>query len=228
MVDDDAPDPAHDSDDAHCMCDVCDPWVSTKDSQGSFALPFDLTGGTESDDDVEPPALEEADDANDGMDESDPPDSPSFSPSSPVYLRRDPPGPHVLLPCWHYERCAEGDENISVIDDRRGHGSYECVLCCLHWRQRHHAIEHFLGAVHHRRLAFLRGLPMVYCLVCNVLPEIASAHELGDEHRDHLAALRRYGYSSDCTTRRVYVGADGRFRALRVHVPSDVPVDVHC
>jgi hypothetical protein len=68
---------------------------------------------------------------------------------------------------------------------------------------------------------------MVYCLVCNILPEIASEHLQGDEHRDHLAALRRYGYSSDCTTRRVYVGTDGRFRALRVHVPSDAPVDVH-
>ena len=125
VANDDAPDPAHDSDDANCLCDVCDPWVRTDDHQGSFSQPFDFTGDTESDGDSEPPALEEAkaadddwdeeaEDAGDDSDEGDPTDSPSFSPSSPVYLRHDPPGPHVLLPCWHYERCAESDENVTV------------------------------------------------------------------------------------------------------------------
>ena len=229
---------SEDGDITHCLCDSCDPWVRAFDEEGSFALPFDFTGDTESDGDSEPPALEEAgaaddawdeeeEDADDVSDEGDSPVSPSFSPSSPVH---DLPGPHVLLPCWHYERCTERynrDEYISVVDDRRGHGAYECVLCCLHWRQRHHAIEHFLGTVHHRRLAFLNGQPMVYCLVCNILPEVASTHLLGDEHRDLLAALCRYGQSSDCTTRRVYTSADGRLRAARVYLPSDVPVDVY-
>ena len=76
-------------------------------------------------------------------------------------------------------------------------------------------------------LPFSMASPWVYCLVCNILPEDASTHLLGDEHRDLLAALCRYGQSSDCTTRRVYTSADGRLRAARVYLPSDVPVDEH-
>ena len=231
MVNDDGPDPAHDCDDTNCLCDSCDPWVRTLDYQGSFAQPLDLTADTESEDDSRLPALEDANlvvnDEDEGNDPDSPgpldPDSPSFSPSSPVYSRDLVP--HLHLPCWHYERCADEECNygelVSVVDDRRGLGAYECVLCCLHWRQRHHAIAHFLGSVHHRRLAFLQGQTMVYCVVCNTLPEVYDLHMRSDEHRDHLAALRRYGYSSDCTTRRVITCIDGRLRALRVFVSSD-------
>jgi len=234
-INDDGPDPAHDDNDANCLCDSCDPWVRTLDYQGSFAQPLDLTADTESDDDRRLPALEEANlvanDVDEGNDPDSPgllePDSPSFSPSSPVLSRNLEP--HIHLPCWHNERCADEEshygEIVSVLDDRRGLGAYECVLCCLHWRQRHHALAHFLGSVHHRRLAFLRGQPMVYCVVCNTLPEVYELHMRSDEHRDHLAALSRYGYSSDCTTRRVITCIDGRLRALRVLVPRD-PEDV--
>ena len=231
MINDDGPAPAHDGDDTNCLCDSCDPWVRTFDYQGSFEQPLDLTADTESEDDSRLPALEDANmvvnDEDEGNDPDSPSpidlDSPSFSPSSPVYSRDLVP--HLHLPCWHYERCADEECNygelVSVVDDRRGLGAYECVLCCLHWRQRHHAIAHFLGSVHHRRLAFLRGQTMVYCVVCNTLPEVYDLHMRSDEHRDHLAALRRYGYSSDCTTRRVITCIDGRLRALRVFVSSD-------
>ena len=40
-----------------------------EDHQGSFSLPFDFTGDTESDGDFEPPALEEAEAADDDLDE---------------------------------------------------------------------------------------------------------------------------------------------------------------
>ena len=145
-------------------------------------------------------------------------DSPSFSPSSPSYQPVDEE--HILhdnLPCWHTERVTGGTERVSVMDDRRGLGMYECLECCLHWRHRHHALAHFRSDEHKRRLRFLRGEAMIYCLVCNRLPIWKDLHESSREHTQHLDALGRAALPTDCDLRQVYECADDR---LRAHIPG--------
>ena len=222
VFNDDAPSPRHDADDEDCQCDTCVPWVQS-DALGSFSMPIDLTADTDSEDDSSPPASDRNEEVSDSSSESYP-DSPTYSPSSPAYEQvPDSPGPHVLMPCWHNERCGNGNEFISVVDDRNGLGNYECVLCCLHWRQRHHAMEHFLGSDHSRRLAFLQGAPTLYCLVCDVLPTDREAHRLSHQHEDLRLSLGRPALVSDIATRRVIVCTDGRRRAMCVEYPAPGP-----
>ena len=78
---------------------------------------------------------------------------------------------------------------------------------------RHHAIEHFRSNEHRRRLSFLKGDPMIYCMVCNRLPISKELHELSQEHTQHLAGLERAALPTDCTLRQVSECADGRLRA---------------
>jgi len=89
--------------------------------------------------------------------------SPQYSPSSPERL-----SPAAM--CWHTERCNGDGELVSVLDDRDESGFYECLVCTLSWNSRYHSITHFMGNHHARRVSFLRGEPMVYCAICNVLP----------------------------------------------------------
>ena len=199
-----------------CRCDICDP-------------PIEVVNLTlsESESEIEMPGLEEkiterAAFGDSYYDVEDFVDSPTYSPSSPSY---DPPSSplsypspdedtlHLHLSCWHTDRCTSGNEMVSVMDDRRGLGFYECLECCLHWRHRHHAIEHYRSNVHRRRLSFLKGDPMIYCMVCNKLPISKELHELTQEHTLHLAGLERAALPTDCTLRQVSQCADGRLRA---------------
>ena len=215
-----------------CMCDVCEQALyppvgvinlTLSDSESELEIP-EL--------EVTPPEAAAFSDSNYGynsdsfMTESPLPysrsvqDSPSFSPSS---LSMDEEHVlHVNLPCWHTSRVSDGNEIVSVIDDRRGLGSYECLECCLHWRHRHHALAHFRSDEHKRRQDFLGGDPMIYCMVCNRLPVWKDLHESSREHTHHLAALGRAALPTDCALRQVYKFADGR---LRAHIPAGYTVD---
>jgi hypothetical protein len=200
-----------------CRCDICEPPIEV----------INLTQ-SESESELEMPGLEEKFpegaaygdsyyDADDGRFASESPlrpNSPTYSPSSPSYDQSpDEHTPHIHLSCWHTDRCTSGNEMVSVMDDRRGLGFYECLECCLHWRYRHHAIEHFRSNEHRRRLSFLKGDPMIYCMVCNRLPISKELHELSQEHTQHLAGLERAALPTDCTLRQVSECADGRLRA---------------
>jgi len=67
---------------------------------------------------------------------------------------------------------------------------------------------------HARRVSFLRGEPMVYCVICNVLPYSPELHVHTDVHTLALAYLGRVPWPTDCTLRRVIFCADGRQRAV--------------
>ena len=120
---------------------------------------------------------------------------------------------HLELPEWNEERRTGSCESVSVLDDRGGTGHFECMLCGLYWHHRTHALTHWDSDEHQRRVSFLSGVPMVYCVVCNTLPFSPDLHARTMGHIGGLASMGRAALPTDCTLRRVLICPDGRRRA---------------
>ena len=126
--------------------------------------------------------------------------------SSPTPATRDqrlvPPhtpfDPQPVLAMW--------DENV-----RTDIKCYHCGLL-FHWTSE--AIAHWSSARHLQMIDFLNGEPMMYCVVCNWLPDMPNLHLLGSRHRKNLRRLSRIAQHADMQVRRVHRFANGRMYAM--------------
>jgi hypothetical protein len=170
-------------------------------------FPLDLTQSS-SDDDDSSSSFVESKSSNELLGSPSPSaDSSSWSPD----VAR-----HADLPCWHAERCnGTANDLTPIMDDRTGTGDFECAECGLRWGYRHLLVAHLRSPEHRRRVDFMEGELMLYCMICNRLPLVsAELHALCSEHTTGLAALARGPLVTDCTVRRVVVCSDGRRRAV--------------
>ena len=108
------------------------------------------------------------------------------------------------------------EDPVLVMQDQHARVEIHCLHCSIKFHWTTDAIQHWSSPRHALMMAFLHGEPMVYCVLCNLLPEMPHRHLDG---KRHARALRRSGRGplpSDVQVRRVYIGADGRRRALLV------------
>ena len=108
------------------------------------------------------------------------------------------------------------EDPVLVMLDQHTRAEVHCYHCSIKFHWTTDAIQHWSSPRHTLMMAFLHGEPMVYCVLCNILPEMPHRHLDG---KRHARALRRSGRGplpSDVQVRRVYIGADGRRRALLV------------
>ena len=98
------------------------------------------------------------------------------------------------------------DENIRM--------ELKCYQCCLlfHWTSE--AINHWNSERHLQMVEFLNGEPMMFCVVCNWLPDMPHRHLQGARHLKGLRRLGRIAQYTDMQVRRVHLFADGRKYAM--------------
>ena len=106
--------------------------------------------------------------------------------------------PQPVLAMW--------DENV-----RTDIKCYHCGLL-FHWTSE--AIAHWSSARHLQMIDFLNGEPMMYCVVCNWLPDMPNLHLTGSRHRKNLRRLSRIAQHADMQVRRVHRFANGRMYAM--------------
>ena len=132
------------------------------------------------------------------------------APTLPPALR---PDPIVLVPQYipfnPQPALVMWDENVRV--------DIKCYHCCLlfHWTSE--AINHWNSARHLQMVDFLNGEPMMYCIVCNWLPDMPHLHLMGSRHLKNLRRVGRIAQHTDMQVRRVHLLADGRRYALLVN-----------
>jgi hypothetical protein len=111
------------------------------------------------------------------------------------------------------EAVFDADPVLVMMDERRRQQIY-CFHCSIlfHWTTE--ALAHWSSARHARMLAFLHGDPMIYCVVCKLIPDMPHLHEDAPRHQRNLRRLGRAALPTDVRPRYVIVGSDGRRRAL--------------
>ena len=114
-----------------------------------------------------------------------------------------------LPPFDHQPTLVMWDEDVRV--------DIKCLHCCLlfHWTSE--AINHWNSARHLQMVDFLNGEPMMYCVVCNWLPDMPNLHLMGSRHLKNLRRVGRIAQHTDMQVRRVHLLADGRKYALLVN-----------
>ena len=129
------------------------------------------------------------------------PRAPSPPPATRVNMAMPPYtpfDPQPVLAMW--------DENV-----RTDIKCYHCGLL-FHWTSE--AIAHWSSARHLQMIDFLNGEPMMYCVVCNWLPDMPNLHLMGSRHRKNLRRLSRIAQHADMQVRRVHRFANGRMYAM--------------
>lgn len=114
------------------------------------------------------------------------------------------------------------DPTLVMMDENLRQEIY-CLHCSILFHWTHEAINHWNSARHIQMLNFLWGKPMIYCVVCNTIPEVPGEHivSLSQRHQKNLQRLGRPGRPTDMCLRQVVVCLDGRRRA--VIVPNGMP-----
>ena len=87
----------------------------------------------------------------------------------------------------------------------------ECTIL-FHYRSELH--RHVRSERHAQMVSFLGGEPMMYCVVCNWLPDMPHLHLEGSRHAKGLRRLARSAIPTDMEIREVLIGADGRRYAV--------------
>ena len=120
--------------------------------------------------------------------------------NTPRALPVPPFNPQPVLVMW--------DEDIRV--------DIKCLHCSIlfHWTS--HAIQHWSSERHLQMVEFLNGEPMMYCVVCNWLPDMPHQHLQGQRHMKALRKLGRIAHHADMQIRRVLLFDDGRKYAVLV------------
>ena len=108
------------------------------------------------------------------------------------------------------------EDPVLVMQDQHARVEIHCLHCSIKFHWSTDAIQHWSSPRHALMMAFLHGEPMVYCVPCNMLPEMPHRHTEGKRHAKALRRIGRNPLPSDVQVRRVYIGADGRRRALLV------------
>ena len=100
------------------------------------------------------------------------------------------------------------DEDIRV--------DIKCLHCSIlfHWTS--HAIQHWNSERHLQMVDFLNGEPMMYCVVCNWLPDMPHQHLQGSRHQKALRKLGRIAHHADMQIRCVRTFDDGRKYAVLI------------
>lgn len=142
----------------------------------------------------------------------------SFFDHSPLGM----PGPAVLTPCGPAPPSqiapsmlvppypSFNSQPTLVMWDEDVREEIKCYHCSLvfHWTSE--ALAHWSSARHLQMVDFLNGEPMVYCVVCNWLPDMPNQHLGGSRHMKNLRRLGRIANHADMQLRQVRLFADGR------------------
>ena len=122
------------------------------------------------------------------------------APNIPRMLSMPPFNTQPVLAMW--------DEDIRV--------DIKCLHCSIlfHWTS--HAIQHWSSERHLQMIEFLNGEPMMYCVVCNWLPDMPHQHLQGSRHLKGLRKLGRIAHHADMQIRRVRLFDDGRKYAVLI------------